>query len=188
VVTGPALLHVTPVLTLKQGELATFYQSENYGHGRPVGFIVPQQDTANGPTLLVSGSKPGAAKLTVVARAQSTGKEQQLTLKGSRSSHCEKVPMNVMNGSASCRGGEQSILILTIAEGDNVTVPTGVYAGSLRIEAKEGNGRPLVKALSFDYQVTIEHEDAGVPAGSGGPEPPNAGTGEHEPRQGRTDH
>jgi hypothetical protein len=171
-VTGPTRLHVTPVLTLKKGAAAIFFRSANYGHGVPVGFVVPPQDMAHGPDRLVPGIKAGAAKLVVVTKARSTGKPQELTLDGIRSTHCGDVPMNVMNASASCGGGkDQSILILSIRSADNATVPADVYTGNVRITAQEGNGKPLVADLSFAYEIRIQREDAGDRPGTSRPPP-----------------
>jgi hypothetical protein len=172
VAVGPELLHVTPTLLLKKGASAVFYRSGNYAHGKPVGFIVPPQDTASGPTRLVPGTKAGIAKLVVMATARSTGKPQPITLYGVRSTHCDdasEVPMNVMNASASCGGGkDQSILILTIPEPANATVPADVYAGSVRIAGTGENGKLLVADLFFDYEITIAREDTGTKLDTGG--------------------
>ena len=180
-----ARFHVTPVLTLKKGASATFFRSGNYGHGVPVGFMVPPQDMAHGPDSLVPGTKPGAAKLVVVSKARSTGKPQELTLDGIRSTHCGEVPMNVMNASASCGGGkDQSILILIIREADNATVPADVYTGSVRITAREENGKPLVADLSFEYAITIQREDAGDRTGTSRPPPQDPVIDRERPRDG----
>ena len=81
--------------------------------------------------------------------------------------------MNVMNASVSCGGGkEQSVLILFIREEDNATVPPDMYTGSLRIAAKEDNGKPVVEELFFDYEITIQREAAGnKPSGPAPREP-----------------
>src|SRR5262249_13826637 len=161
-----------PMLTLKKGASAIVYRSDDYGHGTPVGFIVPRQDAAHGPDSLVSGTKPGTAKLVLVAKARSTGKSQELKLDGVRSTHCGNVSMNAMNASASCGGGkDQSILILSIREADNATVPADVYAGSLQITAKEENDKPLVADLVFDYEITIQRGDTSEPSDPSRPTP-----------------
>jgi len=174
VATGSELLHLTAVLTLKKGATAPLFRSRNYGLGTPVGFIIPPQDTVRGPARLVTGTKPGAAKLLLSGTARSTGKPQQLELQGIRSTHCGEVPMNVINGSATCGGGkDQSILILTIGEAANATVPPDVYTGSLRIEARGGNTKP--SELAFDYEITIERDVADgktEPGGQGSAKPP----------------
>ena len=185
VVTGPARFQVTPVLTLQKGASAIFYRSGNYGHGTPVGFMVFPQDTARGPESLVPGTKPGAAKLVLVTKARSTGKPQELKLDGIRSTHCGDVPMHVMNASASCGGGkEQSILILILREPDNATVPADVYTGSVRIVAKEENGKPLVADLFFDYEITIQRGDAGGQPDQSRPAPPELGIDRERPSDG----
>jgi CHAT domain len=174
VATGPELLHLTLVFTLKKGATATLFRSRNYGLGTPVGFLIPPQDTVRGPAKLVTGTKPGAAKLLLSGTARSTGKPQSLELQGIRSTHCGDVPMNVLNGSATCGGGKnQSILMLTIGEAGNATVPPDVYTGSLRIEARGGNTKP--SELVFDYEITIERDLAGAktePGGQGSAKPP----------------
>jgi hypothetical protein len=173
------------VLTLKKGAATIFFRSGNYGHGAPVGFMVPPQDLARGPDSLVSGTKPGAAKLVVMTKARSTGKPQELTLDGIRSTHCGDVPMNAMNGSASCGGGkDQSILILILREADNATVPADVYTGSLRITAQEENGKLPVADLSFEYEITIQREDAGDPPGASRPPPQDPVIDRERPRDG----
>jgi hypothetical protein len=132
----------------------------NYGHGKPVGFIVPKQDTASGPDKLVTGTNPGSAKLVLSTQAKSTKLTQKLQLNGIRSTHCANVPMHVMNASLTCGGGkDQSILILTISEAGNTTVPADIYTGRLRI-APTGGSLPLAE-LVFDYEITIKHEDPG---------------------------
>ena len=173
------------MLTLKKGASAIVYRSANYGRGAPVGFIVPPQDTARGPDSLVPSTKPGAAKLVLVTKAKSTGKPQELQLDGIRSTHCGDVPMNAMNASASCGGGkDQSILLLILREADNTSVPADVYAGSLRIAAKEENGNSLVADLFFDYEITIQRGDAGAQPDPSRPAPREPATDRERPRDG----
>lgn len=175
VAVSPELLHVTPTLVLKKGASAVFFRSGNYAHGTPVGFTVPFQGTASGPRSLVTGTKAGIAKLVVMATARSTGKPQPITLYGVRSTHCgdaSDVPMNVMNASASCGGAkDQSILIVTIPEPANATVPADVYTGSVRIVATGEGGKPLVADLMVDYDITIARDDTGTPLDAGGQGP-----------------
>jgi hypothetical protein len=175
VAVSPELLHVTPTLVMKKGASAVFFRSGNYAHGTPVGFTVPFQGTASGPRSLVTGTKAGIAKLVLMATARSTGKPQPIMLYGVRSTHCgdaSEVPMNVMNASASCGGGkDQSILIVTIPEPANATVPADVYTGSVRIVATVENGKPLVADVMFDYDITIARDDPGTQLDAGGQGP-----------------
>ncbi len=93
--------------------------------------------------------------------------------------------MNAMNASASCGGGkDQSILLLILREADNTSVPADVYAGNLRIAAKEENGKPLVADLFFDYEIAIQRGDAGAQPDPGRPAPREPDTDRERPRDG----
>jgi hypothetical protein len=167
--TGPALIHVKLALTLKKGTPATPYRSRNYGQvgtGKTVGFIVPPQANASGPGSMVWSGANQDATLTVSPRRNVTEKPQQLTLRGFRPTGCGNFQMNdaVLCGD----GREDSILGLTIREEDNAALPAGVYAGSVLIEAKGWHDQAFVEGLMFAYEITIESEQAGMKAGTGG--------------------
>ncbi|HEX2690688.1 MAG TPA: M57 family metalloprotease [Kofleriaceae bacterium] len=159
----PPVVQVKMALTLKQHVQGMFYnhQYKSHGLGKEVGFIVPRQNTASGPESLVP-TPAGAAKLVVVAKGKTTGKQQNITLNGIHDqigSHCKAggvagVPMNAL---LSCGARKaQSLLSMYIQWADNDKVPPGVYVGSFRIEAKEENDKPSVDALMFDYEITVE--------------------------------
>jgi hypothetical protein len=136
------------------------FQSDSFGEEgsrNTVGFVIPPQPNATGPTRMAWSGDREPAKIIVSARNKSSGAMERLTFRGSRPNRCGKHPMNYAVG---CQDTTAlNVLELSILESDNWSVEPGVYVGSFRVRAQGWHDKSFSEDLHFDFEITIKSRD-----------------------------
>lgn len=99
------------------------------GYDSSIGWIVPVQENAVGPSTLAT--QPGGTYDAIqVTASDLTGQPATIALRGSRANGCSTRPMH---GTVACQGSKNTKLRIWYDPADNPSLPDGIYTAEFRV-------------------------------------------------------